>query len=55
VTIPPNANGRLRFSEAEAATYTIDGHPLVEPFVNDGKPSYGLSAGTYSFEVTGVR
>jgi alpha-L-rhamnosidase len=55
VTIPPNTTGLLPLSPAVRATYTLDGHPLVEPFVEDRHPSYGLSAGTYSFVVTGVK
>jgi alpha-L-rhamnosidase len=55
VTIPPNANGRLHLSETEAATYTLNGKPLVAPAMKDGIQGYKLAAGTYSFEVTGVR
>jgi alpha-L-rhamnosidase len=55
VTIPPNANARLRLSETEAASYTLNGKPLVMPPMKDGIRGYKLAAGTYSFEVTGVR
>jgi alpha-L-rhamnosidase len=55
VTIPPNTTGRLRLSEAETATYTLNGKPLVIPAMKDGIRGYRLEAGTYSFEVTGVR
>jgi alpha-L-rhamnosidase len=55
VTIPPNANGRLSLTEAEAATYSLNGKPLVMPAMKDGIRGYKLEAGTYSFEVTGVR
>jgi len=52
VTIPPNANGWLHLSEAEAANYTLNGKPLRMPA---GKKGYELAAGTYRFEVTSVR
>jgi alpha-L-rhamnosidase len=55
VTIPPNANGWLRLSEAEAASYTLNGKPLAKPTAKDEKTGYELASGTYSFEVTGVR
>jgi alpha-L-rhamnosidase len=55
VTIPPNANGWLSLSEAEAASYTLNGKPLGKPSAKDGKTGYELAAGTYSFEVSGVR
>jgi alpha-L-rhamnosidase len=55
VTIPPNANGWLHLSEAEAANYTLNGKPLAKPSEKEGKTGYELAAGTYSFEVTGVK
>jgi alpha-L-rhamnosidase len=55
VTIPPNTTGRLRLTEAEAATYTLNGKPLVMPTMKDGIRGYRLDAGTYSFVVTGVK
>jgi alpha-L-rhamnosidase len=55
VTIPPNANGWLRLTVAEAANYTLNGKPLVKPAIRDDMPGYELEAGTYSFEVTGVQ
>ena len=55
VTIPPNASGWLPLSAAEAATYKLNGNPLEKQAVKDGKTGYELAAGTYSFEVTGVR
>jgi hypothetical protein len=55
VSIPPNAKGWLSLSAAEAATYKLNGNPLIKPVVQDGMTGYELQAGTYSFEVTGVR
>jgi alpha-L-rhamnosidase len=55
VTIPPNTTGRLHLSEAEAATYTLNGKPRVKPITKDGKTGYEFAAGTYSFDVTGLR
>ena len=55
VTIPPNANGWLRLTESEAATYTLNGKPLEKPAEKDGKTGYEFVAGTYSFIVTGVK
>jgi alpha-L-rhamnosidase len=52
VTIPPNTSGWLSLTEAEAATYTLNRKPLAMPA---GKAGYELEAGTYSFEVTGVK
>ncbi|MGO9316910.1 MAG: family 78 glycoside hydrolase catalytic domain [Terracidiphilus sp.] len=55
VTIPPNAKGWLRLSQVEAANFTLNGKPLVKPVEKDGRTGYEFEAGTYSFEVMGVR
>ena len=55
VTIPPNTSGWLSLTAAEAASYTLNGKPLVNPAVRDGMTGYKLESGTYSFEVAGVK
>ena len=55
VTIPPNASGWLSLTAAEAASYTLNAIPLEKPAEKDGKSGYELEAGTYRFEVTGVK
>jgi alpha-L-rhamnosidase len=55
VTIPPNASGWLSLPAAEAATYTLNGKPLEKLAVMDDMTGYKLEAGTYSFEVTGIK
>ncbi len=57
VTIPPNTSARLSLSDAEAATYMIDGKPLsgsplVKTLAKDSdRNSYELASGTYHFNV----
>jgi alpha-L-rhamnosidase len=60
VTIPPNANGWLSLTATEAATYTLNGKslaasPHAKPSAKNGKSGYEFAAGTYSFEVTGIK
>ena len=55
VTIPPNTIGLLPLSAAEAANYTLNGKPLEMPTDKHHKNRYELTAGTYSFVVSGVR
>lgn len=57
VTIPPNTSARLSLSDAEAATYMIDGKPVTSsPLVktltkSNDMNSYELAAGSYRFNV----
>jgi len=60
LTIPANATGWLRITDAESARYTLDGVPLntsnlAKPTTQKGVPGYEIAAGAYSFEVTGVQ
>ncbi len=60
VTIPPNATGCLRVSDADAAKYTLNGTPLAtsklaQASSKNSQTGYAFAAGTYQFEVTGVQ
>jgi alpha-L-rhamnosidase len=60
LTIPPNASGWLPLTPSEAANYKLGGNPiqqskLVEPSQKDGQSGFTLPAGSYTFEVSGVR
>jgi alpha-L-rhamnosidase len=55
VTIPPNTKGWLSLTEAEAANYMQNGKPLVTPVILRGKTGIELEAGTYSFEIAGIK
>ena len=60
ITIPANATGWVRLTDAEAAKYLLEGDPLthntlVRFATRDGQPGYDLAAGTYHFEVADVQ
>jgi alpha-L-rhamnosidase len=59
VTIPANASGWLPLTASEAARYKIDGVAIAQSHVatpgSQGMPGYTLPAGTYVFDVAGVR
>jgi len=57
LTIPANTTGALDITPEEAAKYKLDGSPitqskLAKPITRDGKTSYELAPGSYSFQVT---
>jgi len=56
VTIPANASGWLRLSEAQAAHYKIDGVAIGQSkTVTGSQGGYSLSAGSYAFDIDGVK
>jgi len=60
LTIPANSKGWLPISTAEAANYKLDGtaiaqSKLVEATQRDQQSGFELPAGTYHFEVSGIR
>jgi len=57
LTIPANASGWIPQSETEAASYKLDGVPLAQSKRVKGTQGNGFSlpAGSYSFEVTGLK
>jgi len=60
VVIPANATGWLPLSDSEAANYKLEGHALVgnsrvKAIALTGQSGYELPAGSYSFEVSGIR
>jgi len=60
LTVPANATGWLSLSEAEAAKYKLDGQALagsstVKASTQMGQAGYELPAGSYRFEVSGIR
>jgi alpha-L-rhamnosidase len=60
LTIPANTTGWLRATNAEAATYVLNGAPLVNnnlatPSTKEGQTGYELPAGTYRFDVADVK
>ena len=60
LTIPANATGWLPLAGDEASRYTLAGAPiaqskLAEAASKDGQSGFILPAGSYSFEVSGVR
>ena len=59
ITIPANATGWLRLTDAEAAKFSLGGNPLsasnlVKRSSREGKAGYELASGTYSFEIIDV-
>ncbi|HET6217568.1 MAG TPA: alpha-L-rhamnosidase C-terminal domain-containing protein, partial [Acidobacteriaceae bacterium] len=58
VTIPPNTTARMPLSAGQQDKFTLDGESLASNkklrLVDnaEGRPTYELPAGTYSFRVT---
>jgi alpha-L-rhamnosidase len=60
LTVPANTTGWLPLSNSEASSYKLDGQPiaqskLVEAAQKEGRSGFTLPAGTYSFDVSGIR
>jgi alpha-L-rhamnosidase len=56
VTLPANTTGRLELKAAEAARFKLEGVPLDKsPLAKKVDGGFELAAGTYRFEVAGVR
>jgi hypothetical protein len=57
VTIPPNSQGRLSLTSAEAQRYTLDGVALAQSHKvhaasnADGEATYDFPAGSYQLSV----
>jgi alpha-L-rhamnosidase len=56
VTLPANTMGKLEVNADEAAQWTVQGEPLSESkLAQKVEKGFELGAGTYRFEVQGVR